>query len=126
MSKLVVAELSSAVKTLWYNRDRELPELPRSGWSWQQQTDPDEWLTRDFTRKLVEVTPLTEVEEQVVTLCLIQGYTSKEAGEVLDITGVHVRKILDQCVRKFRYYQSFLTGVRTLSWVWWGVEGYEQ
>ena len=127
--KLGVAELPSKVKAIWYSRDDELPELPRMGWSWQQQTDPDLWLMQDFAKRLVEITPLTEAEEQVIGLCVIQGYTLKEAGKMIDKTGARVRQILEKGLRKFRRHQELLTGIkpweldpREVSWFWWKLE----
>lgn len=124
--KLGVAKLPSEVKAIWYSRDDELPELPRIGWSWQQQTDPDLWLMQDFARRLVEVTPLTEAEEQVIGLCVIQGCTLKEAGEMIGKKQERVRQILEKGLRRFRRHQELLTGVKPLdldprevSWFWW-------
>ena len=37
--QLQVTSLPSEVKTIWYSRDDELPELPRHLWSWQLQDD---------------------------------------------------------------------------------------
>lgn len=127
--KLGVAKLPSEVKAIWYSRDDELPELPRMGWSWQQQTDPDLWLMQDFARRLVEVTPLTEAEEQVIGLCVIQGCTLKEAGEMIGKKQERVRQILEKALRRFRTHQKALTGLnmweldtRVMPWYWWKQE----
>ncbi len=127
--KLGVAKLPAEVKAIWYSRDDDLPELPRMGWSWEQQTDPDLCLMQDFARRLVAVTPLTEAEEQVIGLCVIQGYTLKEAGKMIDKKPERVRHILEKGLRRFRRYQESLTGIkpwdldpREVSWFWWKLE----
>jgi len=99
---LGVANLPSEVKSIWYSRNNELPELPRCGWSWQQQTDPELWILQDFAKRLVEITPSTEAEERVIGLCVIQEYTLAEAGEMLDRSPERVRQILVKGLRRFK------------------------
>ena len=112
LAGLSVTKLPNAIRYIWYTRNNELPELPRVGWSWQQQTDPDEWLTQEFVRALVAATPLNPYEEHVIGLCVIQGYTLKEAGETIDTTGVRAGKILDKGLRKLRHHKRSLTGTK--------------
>jgi DNA-directed RNA polymerase specialized sigma24 family protein len=105
-----MTKLPNAIRYIWYTRNNELPELPRVGWSWQQQTDPDEWLMQEFARTLVAATPLTPFEEHVIGLCVLQGYTLKEAGETICTTGVRAGQILDKGLRKLRRRMRLLTG----------------
>jgi len=124
--KLGVAKLPSEVKVIWYSRDVEPePCEPVDTW-WPVATDPDLWLTQDFAHRLVAVTPLTEREEQVISLCVLDNCTLREAGEVMGRTQERVRQILMKAMRRFRKHQSELTGVpiwevddRVIPWFWW-------
>jgi DNA-directed RNA polymerase specialized sigma24 family protein len=127
--KLGVANLSSEVKKLWYSRHIE-PELcePVDTY-WPTGTDPDLVLLQDFARRLVAITPLTEVEEQAVALCVLDNCTLREAGQEMDRTQERVRQILMKAMRKFRTCQAMLTGVpswdldaRDMTWSFWKYE----
>lgn len=124
--KLGVASLSSEVKAIWYSKDIE-PELcePVDTY-WPMQTDPDEWIMKNFAHRLVAITPLTEIEEQVVILCVMDNCTLREAGEVMERTPERIRQILAKALRRFRTHQVMLTGVhlvdldpRVMPWFWW-------
>lgn len=124
--KLGVTSLSSEIKSIWYSRHIEPePCEPVDTW-WPTQTDPDLWIRQDFARRLVEITPLTEAQEQVVALCVIGNSTLEDAGEVLGVTRERVRQILAKAMRNFRTHQVRLTGVprselddRVMPWFWW-------
>jgi DNA-directed RNA polymerase specialized sigma24 family protein len=127
--KLGVAKLPSEVKAIWYSRDVEPDPVEPIDYYWPVATDPDLWLMQDFAKRLVEITPLTEAEEQVIGLCVIQGCTLEEAGEMIGKKKERVRQILEKGLRRFRRYQELLTGVkpweldpREVSWFWWKYE----
>jgi DNA-directed RNA polymerase specialized sigma24 family protein len=108
--KLGVANLSSEVKAIWYSRHIE----------------PDLVLRQDFARRLVAITPLTEIEEWAVALCVLDNCTLREAGQEMDRTQERVRQILMKAMRKFRTCQKALTGMhlweldtRDMSYFWW-------
>lgn len=128
--KLGVANLPSEVKTIWYSRDVEPdPCEPIDIW-WPVATDPEQELEQDFARRLIAVTPLTELEEQAIVLCVLGNCTLHDAGE--EIGGrskERVRQILNKAMRKFRKHQKTLTELnaweldaRVVPWYWWKYE----
>lgn len=127
--KLGVAKLPSEVKAIWYSRNVEPePVEPVDTW-WPVATDPDLLLAQDFAHRLVEVTPLTEQEEQAIALCVLDGCTLREAGEEMGCTQERVRQILMKALRRFRTHQKALTGLnvweldtRVMPWYWWKQE----
>lgn len=127
--KLGVAKLPSEVKVIWYSRDVEPePCEPVDTW-WPVATDPDLLLAQDFAHRLVAVTPLTEREEQVISLCVLDNCTLREAGEEMGCTQERVRQILMKALRRFRTHQKALTGLnvweldtRVMPWHWWKQE----
>lgn len=125
--KLGVAKLPSEVKVIWYSRNVEPePVEPVDTW-WPVTTDPDLLLAQDFAHRLVAITPLTEQEEQVIALCVLDGCTLKEAGEEMGgKSQERVRQILEKALRRFRTHQKALTGLnmweldtRVMPWFWW-------
>ena len=108
--KLGVASLPSEVKTIWYSRDDELPELPRYGWSWEQATETD-IETADLIRKILAATPLTPRESAAIYLHIVEEYTLEECGEFLECTKERVRQIIGKGLRRLRTYQEQVTGV---------------
>lgn len=128
--KLGVATLFSEVKAIWYSRHIEPePCEPVDTW-WPMETDPDLELAQDFARRLVEITPLTDQEEQAVMLCVLDNCTLREAGEEMGgRTPERVRQILMKAMRRFRTHQKALTGLhmwelddRVMPWFWWKYE----
>ena len=127
--KLGVAKLPSEVKVIWYSRDVEPePCEPVDTW-WPVATDPDLLLAQDFAHRLVAVTPLTDREEQVISLCVLDNCTLREAGEEMGCTQERVRQILMKALRRFRTHQKALTGLnvweldtRVMPWYWWKQE----
>ena len=124
--KLGVANLSSEVKKLWYSRHIEPEPCEPVDTYWPTCTDPDLVLRQDFARRLVAITPLTEIEEQAVALCVLDICTLREAGQEMDRTQERVRQILMKAMRKFRTCQIALTGMdlwefdtRDMSYFWW-------
>lgn len=125
--KLGVANLPSEVKVIWYSRNVEPdPVEPVDTW-WPVATDHDLLLAQDFAHRLVAITPLTEQEEQVIALCVLDGCTLKEAGEEMGgRSPERVRQILEKALRRFRTHQKALTGLnmweldtRVMPWFWW-------
>lgn len=109
--KLGVVNLSSEIKRIWHSRDDELPELPRKGWSWQQQTDPELDELRDLARRIVETTPLTEREEIAIVTCIIEEGRLEDLGEELDVTKERARQIVLKGLRRLRTHQTKVTGI---------------
>ena len=124
--KIGVASLSSEVKAIWYSRHIEPDPCEPVDTYWPTSTDPDLVLLQDFARRLVAITPLTEVEEQAVALCVLDNCTLREAGQEMDRTQERVRQILMKAMRKFRTCQKEQTGMhlweldtRDMSYFWW-------
>ena len=124
--KLGVANLSSEVKKLWYSRHIEPEPCEPVDTYWPTCTDPELVLRQDFARRLVAITPLTEIEEWAVALCVLDNCTLREAGQEMDRTQERVRQILMKAMRKFRTCQATLTGVpswdldaRDMTWSFW-------
>lgn len=127
--KIGVASLSSEVKAIWYSRHIEPEPCDPVDTYWPTVTDPELTLAQDFARRLVEVTPLTEAEEQAVALCVLDNCTLREAGVEMGRTKERVRQILMKAMRKFRTCQAMLTGVpswdldaRDMTWSFWKYE----
>lgn len=128
--KLNVKSLPHEVHQIWLTRNSEPEECEPAGFSWMLATDPDEEDRRDLARRLVEITPLTEQEELVVRMCVLEGATLKEAGDELGgRTTERVRQILLKGLRRFRKHQRQLTGVdpwdiddRVMPYFWWRIE----
>jgi len=127
--KIGVASLSSEVKAIWYSRHIEPDPCEPVDTYWSTVTDPDLVLLQDFARRLVAITPLTEVEEQAVALCVLDNCTLREAGQEMDRTQERVRQILMKAMRRFRTHQATLTGVpsweldtRDMTWSFWKYE----
>ena len=124
--KLGVAKLPAEVKAIWYSRDVEPEPCEAVDTYWPTVTDPELVLAQDFARRLVEVTPLTEAEEQAIALCVLDNCTLREAGVEMGRTQERVRQILEKALRRFRTHQKVLTDVpaweldaRVMSYFWW-------
>ena len=109
--KLNTKQLPSEVKTIWYSRNDELPDLPTTGTlAVFDQTDPTEEDRIDLARRLVEITPLTDQERAAIQLHVLMDYTLAETGELLDRSPERVRQIVAKGLRRFRRWQEKLTG----------------
>mgnify|MGYP000146133735 CR=1 FL=1 len=124
--KLGVAKLPAEVKAIWYSRDVEPEPCEAVDTYWPTATDPELVLAQDFARRLVEVKPLTEAEEQAIALCVLDNCTLREAGVEMGRTQERVRQILEKALRRFRTHQKVLTDVpaweldaRVMSYFWW-------
>ena len=107
--KLGVESLPSEVKTLWYSRDQELPELPRHGWSHDLQTDMSQVEVRDLLFKILADAPLTFRENRCIELILYEEWTLREAAVALDCSVERVRQIYMKAMRKLRTHQKAVT-----------------
>jgi len=109
--KLMTDTLPHEVKAIWYSRDSELPELPRHGWSWEHQTDTEAIEKHDLVVKLLEAIPLTEREDFVVRLVVLENETFRDVGDQLDCTTERARQIYMKAIRKLRTKQAAVTGI---------------
>lgn len=99
---LGVKDLNREVYRIWLSRDSELDELPRKGWSFQLQTDPDLLLVCDYICRLVQATNLTEREHHVIFRVIVDEATHQEVAEELDCTQSRVLQILNKGLRRLR------------------------
>jgi RNA polymerase sigma factor (sigma-70 family) len=109
--ELQIAAIPSEVRTIWHTRDAELPELPRQGWSWQHEDNLDQVEHRELLTKILTDAPLTERQEQVIRLLVVEELTLAEVGQQLSISGQRVRQIYKQSMRRLRRYQGDITGI---------------
>ena len=132
--KLHTKQLPSEVKTIWYSRDDELPDLPTTGTlAIFDQTDPTQEDRIDLARRLVEITPLTDQERVAIQLHVLMDYTLVETGEFIDRSPERVRQIIAKGLRRFRRWQEQLTGISALeidpsvmSWFWWSFDARQE
>lgn len=110
--QLQVTSLPSEVKTIWYSRDDELPELPRHLWSWQLQDDMSLVEAKDLLFKILADAPLTDREMLAIKLIAHEEETLEEAGKVLGCTRERARQIYMKAMRKLRRHQATITGVQ--------------
>lgn len=110
--QLQVTSLPSEVKTIWYSRDDELPELPRHLWSWQLQDDMSLLEAKDLLFKILADAPLTDREMLAIKLIAHEEETLEEAGEALGCTKERARQIYLKGMRKLRRHQATITGVQ--------------
>jgi RNA polymerase sigma factor (sigma-70 family) len=101
--ELGVVNLVSEVKVLWFTRDQELPELPSWRWACEHQTDMKQVEDRDVVRTLLERTELTEREDLVIRMVVIEDCTMQDVGDLLGVTLERVRQILNKGLRKLRH-----------------------
>lgn len=109
--ELQIAAIPSEVRTIWHTRDAELPELPRQGWSWQHEDNLDQVEHRELLTKILTDAPLTERQELVIWLLVVEELTLAEVGQQLSISGQRVRQIYKQSMRRLRRYQGDITGI---------------
>jgi RNA polymerase sigma factor (sigma-70 family) len=109
--ELQIAAIPSEVRTIWHTRDAELPELPRQGWSWQHEDNLDQVERRDLLTKILIDAPLTERQELVIRLLVVEELTLVEIGQQLSISGHRVSQIFKQSMRRLRKYQMDITGI---------------
>jgi DNA-directed RNA polymerase specialized sigma24 family protein len=98
---------------LWLTRNDEPEPEPAHGWSWQLASDDQQPIARDFCRRLLEMTALTDTESAVVWLLVFDGSTLQEAGDELGFSRERIRQAMKSAVRKMQKSASKLTGVPT-------------
>lgn len=101
--ELGVVNLVSEVRVLWFTRDQDLPELPSWRWACEHQTDMKQLEDRDVVRTLLERTELTEREDLVIRMVVIEDCTMQDVGDLLGVTLERVRQILNKGLRKLRH-----------------------
>ena len=109
--QLMTASLPSEVKKLWYSRDDELDDLPSWQWSFEMEADMDHVEQRDLITKILEQTPLTDREEIVVRMLVIEETTLDDVGFELGVTKERVRQIYLKAIRRLRTHQKKITGL---------------
>jgi len=108
--RLSIATIPSNVRKIWYSKNIEPEPCELIDFYCPTQTDPDLVIRQDFARRLIAVTPLTEREQKVVFMCVLDNYTFGEAGDEMSISRERVRQIFAGAMRKFRKYNIFLIG----------------
>jgi DNA-directed RNA polymerase specialized sigma24 family protein len=99
--KIGLKSLPSEAKAIWYSRHVAPEPCEPIDIYWPTATDPDLPLLQDYARRLVDATPLTEREQQVVELCVLDNCTMSEAAREIGITPVRARQILRRALIKF-------------------------
>jgi RNA polymerase sigma factor (sigma-70 family) len=109
--ELQIAAIPSEVRTIWHTRDEELPELPRQGWSWQHEDNLDQVERRELLTKILIDAPLTERQELVIRMLVVEELTLVEIGQQLSLSKERVRQIYKVAMRRLRRYQMGITGI---------------
>lgn len=124
--QLMTASLPSEVKSIWYSRDEELPELPQHKWSWELQDDMEQVERRELLTKILTDAPLSDRKALVIELVVIEELTYKEIGLRLGVTQERVRQLYLQAMRRLRRHQRDVTGIpiceldcEVVSWRQW-------
>lgn len=110
--RLNVMSLPSEIRNIWYSRNDDLPELPRFGWLWQQQADFELLAERELLIKFLEKTELTTREEQVIKLYVIEEYTYKEIGGIMNVGPSRINQILNKSLRRLRKNKESIIGIK--------------
>lgn len=104
--QLMTASLPSEVKQIWYSKDDQLPELPREGWSWQHEDNHDQLELRNILIKILIDVPLSDREQLVIKLVVIDEFTLKEIGKQFGVSGARVQQIYARAMRKLRRHAT--------------------
>lgn len=75
----------------------------------------DRVVLRDMLTKILTDVPLSDREQLVVGLYVIEDYTLKEIGKQLAVSKERVNQIYKRAMRKLRSHQQSLTGIKVLS-----------
>lgn len=105
--KLNVDSMSNQIKNLWYTKDKDLAELPRCGWSWQQVTDMSSIEDVDYLNKLLAISRLTRQEDYALMLW-INGASMSDIAESMSVSNNRVGQVIGKALRKIRHYVKFL------------------
>lgn len=109
--KLMTASLPSEVKSIWYSRDDELPELPQHRWSWQYETDVEEAERRELAIKILDSFALTDRYLLVLQRRIFEDATLDDIAEELGVTKERVRQMELKVLRHLRKVQNRFTGI---------------
>lgn len=101
--ELGVVNLPSEVKVIWHTRNEELPELPSWRWAFQHQTDMQQVEDRELVVALLERARLTEREQTVLCIVIMENGTELDAADALGITQSRAWQILHKGLRKLRH-----------------------
>lgn len=109
--QLMTKSLPSEIKKLWYSRDEELEDLPSWRWSFEMQTDMEQFEQRDLITKILAKTPLTDREEVAIMMMVIEESTLDDVGQELNVTKERARQIFLRGIRRLRTHQIKVTRV---------------
>jgi RNA polymerase sigma factor (sigma-70 family) len=109
--QLMTASLPSEVKKLWYSRNDELEDLPSWQWSFEMEANMEHVEQRDLITKILEQTTLTDREELVIKMLVIEESTLDDIGLILGVTKERVRQIYLKGIRRLRTHQKKVTGM---------------
>lgn len=110
--QLNIASLPSEIKTLWYTRDEEPPELPQHRWSWELQDDMEQVEQRELLEKILEATILTDNEAKSIEMVAIGCATFADLGQEIGVSNARAQQIYNHAIRKLRKIQAGFTGIR--------------
>ena len=99
--ELHIAYIPNEIRTLWYSRDDEPEQTEPFGWSWDQIVDPD-YETEDFARRVIDATPLTERELQVLGIYFVDNASLRETACEMGVTTERVRQILHKALKRLK------------------------
>lgn len=105
--KLNVKSMSNQIKGVWYTKDKEFNELPRCGWTWQQQTDMNYIADIDYLKKLILISQLTP-QEDFVLASWIDGASLVELSDELKLSRARTHQVLAKALRKLRHFSKYL------------------
>lgn len=108
--KIGVANLPAEVLSIWYSKDKELPEAGRFQLSTFYIVDMSSTDRKLELEAYLRGTPLTEREQAAIALSFWQGCTLEEIGNNLGSTKERSRQILDKALRKIRMCAHFEFG----------------
>lgn len=111
--QLQVTSLPSEVKTIWYSRDEELPELPQHRWSWELKTDMEQVEQRELLVKILEATILTDNEAKAIEMVAIGGATFADLADEIGVSNARAQQVYNHAIRKLRKMQAGFTGIRS-------------
>lgn len=108
--KIGVANLPAEVLSIWYSKDKELPDTESFQLSTFYIVDMSSTDRKLELEAYLRGTPLTEREQVVIALSFWQGCTLKEIGAHIGSTKERSRQILEKALRKIRRRVHFEFG----------------
>lgn len=101
--KLKTKTLNAETHKIWLTRNAEIDFCEPCGWSWQLKTDNEHLLKKDFAKKLLEISNLTDQQTKAIFYCVLDNYTFDDAGLEMNISKERVRQVVLQALRKIRW-----------------------